>query len=190
MLIYPGEMKPPPPLIKLKFTEPYYTRTVLPIEECRHTEIPKADGPPSTNQAYMYRALLHQDSITNSRMQAYWDTQSRQTPSPAPNTKLHLVVKRRMRSYFQMKCTLRWDIHQHSELIISHANVWQPLPKAENCFIFLQFFHYLYTLFYYFYQLFVCIKVLVSYLKLYKCELRGFTTVLQYFKEEGNESEW
>ena len=35
---------------------------------------------PPTNQAYMYRALLHQDSITYSRMQMYWDTQNRQTP--------------------------------------------------------------------------------------------------------------
>ena len=35
-----------PPLIKAKCTEPYYTRTVLPIEECRHADIPRADGPP------------------------------------------------------------------------------------------------------------------------------------------------
>ena len=30
MLIYTGQMDLPPPLIKLKCTEPYYTRTVLP----------------------------------------------------------------------------------------------------------------------------------------------------------------
>ena len=46
MLIYTGQMDLPPPLIKLKCTEPYYTRTVLPIEECRHADIHRADGPP------------------------------------------------------------------------------------------------------------------------------------------------
>ena len=38
MLIYTGQMELPP-LIKPKCTEPYYTRTVLPIEECRHADI-------------------------------------------------------------------------------------------------------------------------------------------------------
>ena len=28
-----------------KCTEPYYTRMVLPIAECRCTDIPRADGP-------------------------------------------------------------------------------------------------------------------------------------------------
>ena len=46
MLIYPGQMDPQPPLIKPKCTDPYYTRTVLPIEECRHADIHRADGPP------------------------------------------------------------------------------------------------------------------------------------------------
>ena len=46
MLIYPGQMDPLPPLlIEPKCTEPYYTRIVLPIEECRHADIPRADGP-------------------------------------------------------------------------------------------------------------------------------------------------
>ena len=56
--------------MKPKCTEPYYTRTVLPIEECRHADIQRADGPPThTNQAQVYRALLHQASITYRRMQ-------------------------------------------------------------------------------------------------------------------------
>ena len=59
-----------PPQIKPKCIEPYYTRTVLPIEKCRHADIPMADWtPPPTNQAQVYRALLHQDSITYRRMQ-------------------------------------------------------------------------------------------------------------------------
>ena len=46
MLIYPGQMDPPPLLlIEPKCTEPYYMKTVLPIEECRHADIPRADGP-------------------------------------------------------------------------------------------------------------------------------------------------
>ena len=44
MLIYPGQMDPL--LIEPKCTEPYYTRPVLPIEECRHADIQRADGPP------------------------------------------------------------------------------------------------------------------------------------------------
>ena len=35
---------------------------------------------PPANEAKVYRALLHQDSITYRRMQMYWDTQSRQIP--------------------------------------------------------------------------------------------------------------
>ena len=35
-----------PPLLQPKCTEAYYTSTVLHREECRHTEIPRADGPP------------------------------------------------------------------------------------------------------------------------------------------------
>ena len=81
-----------PPLLQPKSTEAYYTSTVLHREGCRHTEIPRADGPslllslhvqsPTTPQQYdigecrctkyqwkptppqVYRALLHQDSIT------------------------------------------------------------------------------------------------------------------------------
>ena len=34
---------------------------------------------PPANQAKVYRALLHQYSITYRRMQTGWDTQSRQT---------------------------------------------------------------------------------------------------------------
>ena len=45
MLIYPGQMDPL--LIQPKCTQPYYTRTVLLIEECRHADIPRADGPPT-----------------------------------------------------------------------------------------------------------------------------------------------
>ena len=48
--------------------EPYYTRTVLPIAEWRHTEIPTADRPPA-NQAKVLRTLLHQYSITYRRIQ-------------------------------------------------------------------------------------------------------------------------
>ena len=33
------------PLIKPKCTQPYYTRTVLPIEECRHADIPRQMEP-------------------------------------------------------------------------------------------------------------------------------------------------
>ena len=36
-----------PLLIEPKCTQPYYTRTVLPIEECRHADILRADGPPT-----------------------------------------------------------------------------------------------------------------------------------------------
>ena len=43
MLIYAGQMNSL--LIKPKCTAPYYTRTVLPIEECRHADIQRADGP-------------------------------------------------------------------------------------------------------------------------------------------------
>ena len=43
MLIYTGQMDLP--LIEPKCTEPYYTRPVLPIEECRHADILRADGP-------------------------------------------------------------------------------------------------------------------------------------------------
>ena len=39
--IHPGLMYLP--LIKPRFTEPYYTRTVLAIEKCRHAQIPRAD---------------------------------------------------------------------------------------------------------------------------------------------------
>ena len=46
MLIYTGQMDPHP-TNQAKCTEPYYTRTVLPIEECRHADIHKADGPPT-----------------------------------------------------------------------------------------------------------------------------------------------
>ena len=48
--------------------EPYYTRTVLPIAEWKHTEIPMADRPPA-NQAKVLRTLLHQYSITYRRIQ-------------------------------------------------------------------------------------------------------------------------
>ena len=65
----------------LSVTQPYYTRTVLSIEECRHADIPRADGPPAlTNHAQVYRTLLHQDSITYRRMQTCWYTQGRWTP--------------------------------------------------------------------------------------------------------------
>ena len=33
-------------LIEPTCTEPYYTRTVLTVAECRHTELPRADRPP------------------------------------------------------------------------------------------------------------------------------------------------
>ena len=59
-----------PPPIDPKCTEPYYTRTVLPIAEYRHTEIPRADAT-SPNRPSVYRTLLHQGSITYSRMQMY-----------------------------------------------------------------------------------------------------------------------
>ena len=36
---------------------------------------------PPSNLAKVYRALLHQDSITYERMQMYWDTQGRQSPT-------------------------------------------------------------------------------------------------------------
>ena len=52
-----------PLLIKPKCTEPYYTRTVLPIEECRHADIHRADGPHLIDSTEPYsrtvpRALL------------------------------------------------------------------------------------------------------------------------------------
>ena len=81
-----------PLLMKPKSTEPYYTRTVLPIEECRYTEIPRAHGPPAT-WAPVYRALLHQDSIMYRRMQTYWDTQSRWTPLIKPRATEHDYTK-------------------------------------------------------------------------------------------------
>ena len=63
-------------------TEPYYTRTLLPIEECRHADIPRAHGPPCplTNWAQVYRALLHQDIITYRRIQTCSYTQGKWTP--------------------------------------------------------------------------------------------------------------
>ena len=40
---------------------------------------------PPANEAKVYRALLHQDSITYRRMQTYWDSLE-QTDSPAIQT--------------------------------------------------------------------------------------------------------
>ena len=109
-----------PPLFKPKCTEPYYTRTVLPIEECRCTEIPRADGPPPKIQAKVYRALLHQDSITYRRMQTYWDTQSRWT-APANQAKVYRallhqdsITYRRMQIYWDTQS--RWTVPQYSNL--------------------------------------------------------------------------
>ena len=45
-VLHIGKCTYTPLLIKPKCTEPYYTRTVLLIAEYRHTEIPRADGPP------------------------------------------------------------------------------------------------------------------------------------------------
>ena len=96
------------PLSETKCTEPYYTRIVLPIEECRDTLSRQTPSP--ANQAKVYRALLHEDSITNRWMQMYWDTQNRQTP---PTNQLHaykallhqdsIITYRRMQVY--------WDTH-------------------------------------------------------------------------------
>ena len=89
------------PLIEAKCTELYYTKTVLPMEKWRHIQgrwthliehkpttpkqyylwrnwdISMADRPP--NWAQVYRALLHQDSIS------YWEivTYRGQTDPPA-----------------------------------------------------------------------------------------------------------
>ena len=44
-----------------KCTQLYYTRTVLSIAECRHTEIPRADGPPidpKCTEPYYTRMIL------------------------------------------------------------------------------------------------------------------------------------
>ena len=72
-----------PPLIEPKCKEPYYTRAVLPIEECRHPDIPRENGTPApANWVQVYRSLLHQDSITYRRMQTCWYTQGRWTPHP------------------------------------------------------------------------------------------------------------
>ena len=58
-----------PSLIEPTCTEPYYTRTVLPITECSGTKCWLT--PPPANQAHLYRALLHQDSMTYYRMHWY-----------------------------------------------------------------------------------------------------------------------
>ena len=62
MLRYP-EQTGPSTLIEPTCTEPYYTRTVLPIAECRHAEIPRADGPPlfepRCTEPYYTRTVLH-----------------------------------------------------------------------------------------------------------------------------------
>ena len=59
MLIYLWQMTPQ---IKPKCTEPYYTRTVLPIEECRHADIHRADGPhliePKCTEPYYTRVAV------------------------------------------------------------------------------------------------------------------------------------
>ena len=45
-----------------KCTDPYYTRTVLPIAKCRCTEIPRADGPsliePKCTEPYYTKTVL------------------------------------------------------------------------------------------------------------------------------------
>ena len=103
-----------PLLIEPKCTEPYYTRTVLPIEECRFTEIPREDGPPA-NEVKVYRTLLDQDSITYGKMQTYWDTQSRQSPTiqaKVYRALLHQdsITYRRMQMY--------WDTQSRQPLTI------------------------------------------------------------------------
>ena len=67
----------PLPPSNLKSTHPYYTNTVLPIEECRHPDIPRADIPPPPKQPQVYTAILHQYSITYRRMQTSWHTKGR-----------------------------------------------------------------------------------------------------------------
>ena len=52
-----------PSQIKPKCTVPYYTKTVLPIDKCRHTQGRQTPSPPA-NWTQVYRALLHQYSMT------------------------------------------------------------------------------------------------------------------------------
>ena len=61
------------PLIKPSCTEPCYTRTVWPIGLCRGTYCQLT---PPTNQAHIYRILLHQDSMTYYRMHCYTSANS------------------------------------------------------------------------------------------------------------------
>ena len=64
--MYPPQTGPTQ-LINPKCTEPYYTKPVQSIEECGHTQCrwnPPASRPYPANQPHMYRALLHQTSIT------------------------------------------------------------------------------------------------------------------------------
>ena len=49
--------------IELRCTDPSYTKTVLPIDKCRHTQGRQTPPPPcKLNQSV--QSLLHQDSMT------------------------------------------------------------------------------------------------------------------------------
>ena len=62
---YPGQMDPL--LIEHRFTEPYYTKTVLPMEKSRHIQGRQTP----TDQTQVYRALPHQNSITYGEIKTY-----------------------------------------------------------------------------------------------------------------------
>ena len=66
-----SDITPQPPLIKPHATEPYYTRSVSHVEECRCTQV-RCTAPANQIQCY-YRALLHHVSLTCGRMETYPD---------------------------------------------------------------------------------------------------------------------
>ena len=81
-------------LMDPKFTEPYYTKTVEPIEKYRHTQCRQT--PP--NQAQVNRALLHQISITYCKMKR-----------PSPMKWLHVY-----RALLHQTSTTYWEMSRPS----------------------------------------------------------------------------
>ena len=103
-----------PLLIEPECTEPYYTRTVWPIAECRGTQCHLT---PRANWAHLYRALLHQDSVTYCRMQRY----------PVP---LDPPLTNQAQLYRALLYKGQYDWLQHAE--VPSAN-WLPIdPKCTE----------------------------------------------------------
>ena len=107
-------------LIDPTCTEPYYTRTVLIIAECRHTELPRADRPPNVLRSDVYPPQLNlvlQSSTTPGQFDMWQNAdipRSGVPPPPTPWLSNLMVQSTITPGEFDMwKCSdvLRSDVH-------------------------------------------------------------------------------